>query len=223
MQAIRRDTATALQDFVSDPRFPCVGAKAALSQGHLDVFVAGDLRASDADESIVEALATFAESISPDALFASFCATFPDTPPLSEAQFEDALWQRLQAFHEIDRQHWNWDPLVGSDPRSPDFGMSLGGHGFYVVGLHPHASRPARRFDHAAMAFNLHRQFDQLRAEGRYEKLRGAISARDAALSGSVNPMLAPHGVTSEAPQYSGRVVGDRWTCPFKPGVSSSS
>ncbi len=223
MQTTRPDTANALEDFLSEPRFPCVGAKAAISQGNLDIFVAGDLRDSAADESIIQALETFADNVDRDKVFVSFCATFPDTPPLSEAQFESALWQRLQALHEIDRQHSDWDPRVSSDPRSPNFGMSLGGHGFYVVGLHPNASRPARRFQQAALAFNLHSQFEQLKTEGRYEKLRGAISGRDAALSGSVNPMLAAHGVTSEASQYSGRTVDDDWTCPFKSGASSSS
>lgn len=220
--SISSDRADALKTFIAEPSFPCVGAKAALNQGHLDIFVAGDLRDSAADASIIEALEKFAASVNDDKVFASFCVTFPDTPPLSEAQFEAALWQRLQALHDIDRRHSDWDPRVSSDPQSPDFGMSLGGHGFYVVGLHPNASRPARRFGQAALAFNLHSQFEQLKAEGRYDKLRGAISGRDAALSGSNNPMLAAHGVVSEAVQYSGRVVGDDWTCPFKAGTRSS-
>ena len=223
MQTIRSNNANTFKEFISEPQFPCVGAKAALSQGYLDIFVAGDLRDSAADEAIIEALEHFAESINKDKVFASFYATFPDTPPLSETQFEGALWQRLQALHDIDRQHSDWDPLVSSDPESPHFGMSLGGHGFYVVGLHPNASRPARRFGQSALAFNLHSQFEQLKAEGRYEKLRGTISQRDAALSGSNNPMLAAHGVVSEAVQYSGRAVGDEWTCPFKAGAQSSS
>ncbi len=65
------------------------------------------------------------------------------------------------------------------------------------------------------MVFNLHDQFEQLRAQGRYEKLREAILDRDAALAGSVNPMLSRHGDASEARQYSGRAVGNDWECPF--------
>lgn len=219
MQANSSEKTDVVKTFIAEPNFPCVGAKAALNQGHLDIFIAGDLRDSAADEAIIKALQKFAEGVNEDKVFASFCVTFPDTPPLSEALFESALWQRLQALHDIDRRYSDWDPLVSSDPRSPDFGMSLGGHGFYVVGLHPNASRPARRFGQAALAFNLHSQFEQLKAEGRYDKLRGAISERDAALSGSNNPMLAEHGVVSEAVQYSGRAVGDEWTCPFKAGA----
>ncbi len=222
MQTTHPSNVNAVKDFISEPRFPCVGAKAALNQGNLDIFVAGDLRDSAMDESIINAVAKFADGVDKDKVFASFFVTFPDTPPLSEVEFESALWQRLQALHEIDRQHSPWDPLVSSDPQAPDFGMSLGGRAFYVVGLHPNASRPARRFGHTALAFNLHSQFKQLKAEGRYEKLQGAISGRDAALAGSTNPMLAAHGVISEAPQYSGRAVGDDWACPFKAGAQSS-
>jgi hypothetical protein len=35
-------------------------------------------------------------------------------------------------------------------------------------------------------------------------------------LAGSVNPMLARHGETSEARQYSGRVVEADWRCPLQ-------
>ena len=92
---------------------------------------------------------------------------------------------------------------------------SFGGEAFFVVGLHPHASRPARRFDTPAMVFNLHDQFEQLRATGRYDKLRETIIDRDVALAGSANPMLASHGSISSARQYSGRAVGAEWRCPF--------
>ena len=86
---------------------------------------------------------------------------------------------------------------------------------FFVVGLHPHASRPARRFAYPTMIFNLHDQFETLRAQNRYEKLRASILDRDEKLAGSINPMLARHGSISEARQYSGRAVSDAWACPY--------
>ena len=76
-------------------------------------------------------------------------------------------------------------------------------------------SAPARRFVHPALVFNLHDQFEQLRAEGRYEKLRASILERDVALAGNENPMLARHGEVSEARQYSGRPVDNDWQCPY--------
>jgi FPC/CPF motif-containing protein YcgG len=42
------------------------------------------------------------------------------------------------------------------------------------------------------------------------------ILERDRKLAGDINPMLARHGESSEARQYSGRLVTDDWTCPFK-------
>ena len=77
------------------------------------------------------------------------------------------------------------------------------------------ASRPARRAPYPTLVFNLHDQFEQLRAAGRYERMREAILARDEKLAGSINPMLARHGEASEARQYSGRAVGEEWRCPF--------
>jgi FPC/CPF motif-containing protein YcgG len=64
--------------------------------------------------------------------------------------------------------------------------------------------------------FNLHDQFERLREEGRYERMRERIIERDVAIAGSVNPMLARHGEASEARQYSGRKVSENWTCPFR-------
>jgi uncharacterized protein len=82
--------------------------------------------------------------------------------------------------------------------------------------LHPNASRPARRFSRPALVFNLHDQFERLREEGRYDRMRERIVERDLALAGSINPMLARHGEVSEARQYSGRKVEAGWRCPFQ-------
>ena len=86
------------------------------------------------------------------------------------------------------------------------------------MGLHPRASRPARRFERPVLVFNLHDQFEQLREQRRYERMRAKIIDRDVALAGSPNPMLARHGTISEARQYSGRNVWEPdWACPFNP------
>lgn len=44
--------------------------------------------------------------------------------------------------------------------------------------------------------------------------MRAVILARDTAFDGRPNPMIARHGETSEARQYSGRTVEDDWVCP---------
>jgi len=209
--------AQAFAAFIEDAAFPCVGAKAALAQGQMEFIDGGDILDPTTDAGLTRQWQRFAARTSEDSLFVTLVALFPRSPPLTEAAFEAALWTRLQAIHAIDRQQYDWDPRVSSDPDSPHFSMSVGGKAFFVVGLHPAASRPARRFRCPALVFNLHSQFERLRADGRYGKLRAAITARDIELAGSPNPMLAVHGASSEARQYSGRRHGADWICPFHP------
>ncbi len=213
--SIPTPAARALEAFIGAPDFPCLGAKAALAHRHIRTIDAGDLDSADHDSVIVAQLQKFAGRAHADALFVSVVVLFAPAPAMSERAFERALWRRLQSLHAIDRLQFDWDPDVSCDPDSPHFSMSLGGKAFFVVGLHPGSSRPARRFRQPALVFNLHSQFEQLRADGRYEKLREAIIARDVAFSGSPNPMLAVHGEHSQARQYSGRRVGANWACPF--------
>ena len=200
---------------IADSAFPCVGAKSAAAHEDIEFFEAGDLRDDHCDLDLLARLQRFAARAEPDALFISFVALFPRTPRLDEEAFETALWQRLQALHARDSSQFAWDPGVSDDPASADFSMSLGGRAFYVIGVHPGASRKARRFGCAALVFNLHSQFETLREDGRYDKMRAAITERDIAFSGSRNPMLKQHGEASEARQYSGRQVGAQWRCPF--------
>ncbi len=126
------------------------------------------------------------------------------------------MWERLQSL--ADKDHWrgqSYDENVSPDPADPHFSLSFGGQGYFVVGLHPNASRPARRFAYPALIFNLHDQFERLREDGRYSKIRETVLDRDRAIAGDINPMLQVHGEGSEARQYSGRAVSDDWQCPF--------
>jgi FPC/CPF motif-containing protein YcgG len=214
-----RDHSLASQfaDFVNDRSFPCVGAKAALQRDGMRFLVARDFASAWDDLRIMPALLDLATSYREEPqLFQSLVVLFKQGVPADEQAFERGLWQRLQSLS--DKDEWLGqpaDPRVAHDPGDPHFAMSFGGEAFFVVGLHPRASRPARRFATPAMVFNLHDQFETLRAEGRYEKLRTSIIDRDVAVAGSVNPMLANHGSISAARQYSGRAVETDWVCPF--------
>ena len=203
--------------FVGGELFPCVGAKAALNRDGMRFVVARDFRSAWDDLRILPSLHELARAYrAKPQLFQSLVVIFDDGAPEDEAEFERGLWTRLQSL--TDKDQWLGqiaDPRVSHDPDDPHFAMSFGGEAFFVVGLHPRASRPARRFERPAMVFNLHDQFEQLRASGRYDKLRGAILERDVVLAGSENPMLAHHGTLSAARQYSGRAVGADWNCPF--------
>jgi len=148
----------------------------------------------------------------------SFVAIFTGPTELSETEFERALWNRLQSLHNLDVvEGRGWAESAERDPESAHFSMGLLGEAFFVIGLHPNASRPARRFEFPALVFNSHEQFERLRQDGRFEKMKQIIRERDKALAGSVNPMLADFGRGSEAAQYSGREVGPEWKCPFTP------
>lgn len=204
-------------DFIRAQSFPCVGAKAALQKRGMRFVVGRDFRSAWDDLRIIPALLHLAKDyVSDPRPFQSLAVLFEDGVPMDEAAFEVLLWERLQSL--TDKDEWLGqlgDPRVGHDPEDPHFAMSFGGQGFFIVGLHPKASRPARRFEAPVLVFNLHDQFEQLRAEQRYEPLRTKILERDLHLAGSVNPMLARHGQTSSARQYSGRAVDEAWTCPF--------
>ena len=213
--ALDQETVRAFKTFLRRKSYPCLGAKAALKRRALHCLCASDICAATDDERIVAWIQSFALKAHEEDVFVSLAVLFPASSALSETQFEDALWQRLGAMHVLDRAHHDWDASVSADPASRHFSMSVGGKGFFVIGLHPSASRLARRFRCPVMVFNLHSQFEQLRADGRYDKLRSAIAARDIAYAGSSNPMLATYGQRSEARQYSGRAVGDDWLCPF--------
>jgi FPC/CPF motif-containing protein YcgG len=212
-----KDYQKTFEGFIEDTLFPCVGAKSAHLRHNIEFFIGNDIQSSQNDSELAKRLEEFSGQLAPDSMFVSFVALFPNSSKLDETEFEKALWQRLEGIHEFDRLTHEWDPEVSDDPASPHFSMSFGGKGFYIIGLHPSSSRIARRFECAALVFNIHSQFEQLRADGRYDKLKKTIVERDIAMSGSANPMLAVHGETSEARQYSGRHVENNWQCPFKP------
>jgi len=207
------------REFIRHAGFPCVGAKSALSRGQLRIVVARDIRSGWDDLRIYAALLEFAQAYRrSDPLFQSLAVIFAEGGEGTEEEFERDLWTRVQSLEDKDAWHGQaYDRRVSSHPNSPHFSLSFGGQAFFVVGLHPSASRPARRFERPALVFNLHDQFERLREEGRYETLRTRIIARDLAVSGSINPMLARHGEASEASQYSGRLVEGGWTAPFNP------
>lgn len=205
--------------FISDRRFPCVGAKSALARQQMEIMVAGDIRCPRDDERIHAGLTVFAARYHAEPrAFQSFVVIFETASPLSEEAFEAALWARAEALERRDLTAGQaYDPRVSPDVDDPHFSLSFGGEAFFLVGLHPGASRPARRFEQPVLVFNPHDQFERLRAADRYETLRKSIIERDIAIAGSANPMLARHGEVSEARQYSGRAVDDSWQCPYHP------
>ncbi|RZL56037.1 MAG: YqcI/YcgG family protein [Variovorax sp.] len=220
---LRKDPATdvatldGIKAFVADKSFPCVGAKSALNRDRMRMSRFGDMAGADTTQELWKALVRYSQEFpDPGSAPVSFVAVFDEIEAGDEATFECLLWRQLQALHDHDHARGIvWDRSVNSDPSQADFSFSVGGRAFFVVGMHPGASRMARRAPSPCIVFNFHNQFESLKASGKYAGMQDAIRIRDTALQGSVNPVLARFGDSSEAVQYSGRAADGAWKCPF--------
>jgi FPC/CPF motif-containing protein YcgG len=210
----------AFRAFVQAPEFSCLGARAALARGTYRFGAYGTLASDAATAGLARDLYAFAtERHGFESTFTTFVAVFRDVAGDDdpEVSFESALWKQLQALHALDRPLHRPDPHVSSDPDDPHFSYSFAGSAFFVVGLHPGASRSARRFAWPTLVFNAHEQFEQLRDDGRFDGLQEKIRVREIELDGSLNSNVADFGTHSEARQYAGRPVDGTWRCPFRP------
>ena len=214
LNAVQERVETAFRDFVQQPNFPCLGAKSVIRLNNYTLRVYGALGGEVDASVIIDDLASFSAELAEDAMSA-FIAVFPESVPESEIEFERRLWMQLQILSDADPLGFRWADDVSSDPEDAHFSFCVGGHPFFVVGLHSLSSRIARRFDWPTLVFNPHEQFTLLREQGRFESFRSAIRARDIALQGTENPNLADFGERSEARQYSGRRTEADWKCPF--------
>jgi FPC/CPF motif-containing protein YcgG len=210
------DAHAQIRNIILGEGYPCVGSRSAINKEMYRLGLYGELGSPVSARGVCHDLYEFVREFKNYGNhFVTMIACFRSPPIRSELQFEELLWKQLRFLHEIDRQYFQWDENVSSDPSDGNFSLSIGGKGFFIVGLHPHASRKARRFPCAALVFNLHEQFERLRQRGKFEMMKTLIRARDKDYAGSVNPMVADHGAISEARQYSGRAVEADWKCPF--------
>lgn len=206
--------------FLGGDTYPCVGAKSALARGTIETHEFDRLGDCANDRPMLEGLSRFVAMIEASAcdgdIVHSYVAIFRGPFDMNELRFESLMWSQLWRIHKLDMLAGNLPADdVSNDTDSPRFSLSVAGHPFFLIGLHPHASRLARRFSYPVMVFNSHRQFEKLRKDGRFGKMQAATRSRDIELQGSVNPNLADFGEASEARQYSGREVEDGWRCPF--------
>ena len=207
----------AFQRLVKDFAFPCIGAKAALNSGAISYGFYDRLGADVSTKNLARDLERFTltSSTQSENQLATMIAVFRGPFDLTELEFEKLLWSQLQKLHECDAEQSAWDDRVSSDPNASDFWFSFARQAYYVIGMHANSSREARRFPWPTLVFNPHEQFERLRSEGNWERMKQTIRSRDFALQGSVNPMLSDFGETSEARQYSGRAVEETWQAPF--------
>ena len=206
------EVAAAVESMVLHPDYPCLGARSVFNRDRATLVVLERMATEEATQTLLQALTDFGAKTDRSAGFASLVAVFRAAEIADEAGFETLLWRQLELLHEADSQPW--DPQVSDDPDNPHFAFSVGGTAFFVVGLHPQSSRIARRTPLPTLVFNLHEQFEELRASDRFSRMRDTIRRRDTELQGSPNPMVADHGRSSEARQYSGRSVPEDWEAP---------
>lgn len=202
--------------YVADDRFPCLAGKGAVHGGGHTLRTYPALGTVPSAQLLAADLAQFVDSLPADgAGLRTFAAVFAaGDPPDDELAFERLLWRQLQLLHDVDPHH-DWDSGASADPADPAFSFSFAGRALFVVGMHPASSRLSRRFRWPTLMFNPRAQFDRLKTEGRFERLRTKVRERDVALQGSLNPNLADFGDASEARQYSGRATEPEWQCPF--------
>jgi FPC/CPF motif-containing protein YcgG len=203
---------------ILDAEFPCVGGKAAISGNTYRFGLYAEMNSTAATEGLAHDLWEYAqERPAWETDFATFVASFTGPVVTGELEWEKMLWSQLQSLHDLDRMHHHWDPTVSSDPEDRGFSFSFAETAYFVVGLHPQSSRRSRSFAWPTLVFNAHVQFERLREDNRFERLRATVRARDYKLQGSLNPNLSNFGESSEARQYSGRTVEESWRCPFSP------
>lgn len=207
----------AVTDYVAAPEFPCVGARSAFNKDRVRFGMYAELGSGLNVQSICEDLHRFSDEFrDPGCEPVTYIAMF-ENEKLGESQFARQMWQQLQAMHEYDREKFAWDSAVSANPTESDFSFSIAARAYFIVGLHPAASRFARRSPMPCLVFNFHDQFESLRASGKYAGMQKVIRSRDMDLQGTINPALAQFGTQSEARQYSGVAVESSWKCPFHP------
>ncbi len=212
-----RITDAALRTFLRSDNCSCVAAKAAVAAGGYRFGYYPGFETPEALEGVARDLAAFiVERPSINSRYATFVATFEELACGDERWFESNLWRILQRLHELDARYNPWNASVSSDPASPKFSFSFAGTAFFIVGMHPNASRRSRRFFMPALAFNSHDQFQDARQTGDFDRIVTAVRKRELALQGSLNPELREFGTRSEARQYAGRATEDDWKCPFR-------
>ena len=131
--------------FIGDETYPCVGARMALSRDSIEIHEFGALGDRDNDQPMLEGLSRFVAMIEASAwdddTVHSYVAIFHGPFGMSELRFESQMWSQLWRVHKLDVEAGNLPADdVSSDADSPHFSLSLAGHPFFLIGLHPHAS-----------------------------------------------------------------------------------
>lgn len=191
-------------------------AKAMVSKGLLEELPIGEIEPSDAAARAQSVIESFVDRFREAPRRLSSLALRFEHPDLADYErFEAFFWEFLGHVRALDRALYEHDPRVDSDPLSARFSFSVKEEAFFILVLHPESPRLARRFGVPTIIFNAHQQFEELRSQGLFDRIKSLVRKRDFALQGSINPMLDDHGRSSEVYQYMGREYPRQSRCPF--------
>ncbi len=189
--------------FINAASFPCLMAKAVAKAGRLKVMPVDEhVPMTDILTSIYRFVDQY--RINPKKL-SSFVIELNHRGLTDFEAAESFFWRFIKKLSECDRKWFKHDSRVSSDIWSNFFSYSLKEEAFFLLLLHPKSPRLSRRYSRPAIVFNLHSQFEVLRKNQKFSRIRDAIRKRDYALQGERNLMLADYGNASEIFQYTGR------------------
>lgn len=206
-----------LRAFILGEYFPCIGGRAAFHEGTYRMGFYKQLGHLTSVAAMGRDLRRFIGEYKRLGEYTTFAAIFKKPQNTSEEHFEKLLWQHLQMLHDHDGD--DWDPHYSPKPDDDNFAFSFHGEAFFVLGMHPGASRFARRFGYATLFFNPESQIRALREHGMLERYARQIRKNDTLFQGDVNPSLPHDGSTTggEARVYSGKAhpPETEFKCPF--------
>lgn len=192
-----------LRNYIGEKSFPCIMAKALLKQGILRTCLIKNFDDVREQGETLKEIYRFIEIFKQDRnKLCSFMIFAEDEKLKNFGYFEESFWKFLSSLSQIDHQTFPHDQSVSSDPTKPNFSYSLGSEAFFILALHPQSERIARRFHTPVIVFNPHFQFEKMRSNGVFKKIRNTIRKRDLLLQDGPNSMLEDFGVKSEVYQY---------------------
>lgn len=213
-----------LQSLANQRNYPCIAATRSINKNEFNVSLFDRLGTHTEVARLGDDLREFLKKIeltrSP---YLTYFAVYDGPDENSEEEFENRLWQELSHLASCDTKIATWDSRFSNNPQDKNFCFSFDGKAFFVVGLHPKASRPGRKFFKPTLVFNAFDQFELLKERGEYEPMVDLNRRRDQKFSGSANPMAVLYGEVWESIQYSGRENAPEWQCPYQHLQQASS
>lgn len=205
-----------LSRLVGQKFYPCVAAVQSLAKRDYTVVEASAFGSGRERETIRRAILDFIAGWSKTrSTTFTLWITYPEDVVNGEDEFEERMWAELSSLTSIEEREKDWSPKWSQNPEDRRFTLCIGGHAFFVVGLHPHSSREGRKFPYPALIFNVYDQFEDLMEQNAYAPMVQKNRERDLRFSGSVNPMAEQHGDDWETIQFSGKTNPEAWRCPF--------